>query len=159
MERRVVSACALALLSCTHRPPAAPAAPPLGAPPATASDYWAMWEAMYRAFLQRQLTDPVLAALNWSAIQARADGTAHPALELLAGQMRQWLEDRPEVSRVYSLLTMQLGSDAMVAVKAEMVPAGGEEALVNAINRVESDFRSKFPITAWLFFEPDHADD
>ena len=63
-----------------------------GAPPATASDYWAMWEAMYRAFLQRQLTDPVLAALNWSAIQARADGTAHPALELLAGQMRQWLE-------------------------------------------------------------------
>ena len=62
------------------------------APPATASDYWAMWEAMYRAFLQRQLTDPVLAALNWSAIQARADGTAHPALELLAGQMRQWLE-------------------------------------------------------------------
>ena len=63
-----------------------------GALPATAPDYWAMWEAMYRAFLQRQLSDPVLAALNWSAIQARADGTAHPALELLAGQMRQWLE-------------------------------------------------------------------
>ena len=63
-----------------------------GALPATAPDYWAMWEAMYRAFLQRQLSDPVLAALNWSAIQARADGTAHPALELLAGQVRQWLE-------------------------------------------------------------------
>lgn len=63
-----------------------------GALPVTASDYWAMWEEIYCAFLRRQLADPVLAALNWSAIQARSEGNAHPALEILAGQMRQWLE-------------------------------------------------------------------
>ncbi len=62
-----------------------------GAIPATPAEYWEMWEAIYVAFLRRQLADPVLAALNWSAIQARADGTAHPALEGLARQMRQWL--------------------------------------------------------------------
>jgi len=59
--------------------------------PGTPAEYWAMWQGMYVGFLRRQLADPVLAALNWSAIQARADGTAHPALEVLASQMRQWL--------------------------------------------------------------------
>lgn len=62
-----------------------------GAIPTTPGQYWQMWQVIYVAFLRRQLADPVLAALNWSAIQARADGTAHPALEVLAGQMRQWL--------------------------------------------------------------------
>jgi len=62
-----------------------------GAIPTTPGAYWEMWQAIYIAFLRRQLADPVLAALNWSAIQARADGTNHPALEVLAGQMGQWL--------------------------------------------------------------------
>lgn len=59
--------------------------------PTSTGDYWTMWETMYGAFLRRQLADPVLAALNWSAIQSRADGKAHPALDVLAEQMRQWL--------------------------------------------------------------------
>ena len=72
--------------------------------------------------------------------------------------MRRFLNERPEIETVYNLLTMQLGSDAMVAVKAEMAPAESAEALVANINTVESEFRDAFPITAWLFFEPDHHD-
>ncbi len=87
--------------------------------------------------------------------------------ELLIGQgveihisdsMRKFLLARPEVDILYNLLTLQMGPDAMVAVKAKMHPTGSEEELLNAINRVERDFRQAFPMTMWLFFEPDNRD-
>ena len=74
-------------------------------------------------------------------------------------KMREFLLARPEVDRVYNLLTMQLGPDAMVAVKARMAPTGSEAGMIDAINRVEALFKETFPVTAWLFFEPDHSDD
>lgn len=87
--------------------------------------------------------------------------------ELLIGQsveprelaeMEAFLRERPEVSELFSLLTMQFGPDAMVAVKARMVRTGSEVELVNAINAVERAFRQRFRQTAWLFFEPDVED-
>ncbi len=74
-------------------------------------------------------------------------------------QMKTFLQERPEVDHLYNLLTLQMGPDAMVAIKARMHPAGSEEKLVNAINRVERDFRVAFPIATWLFFEPDNKDE
>ena len=73
-------------------------------------------------------------------------------------RMRQHLEARPEVDTVYNLLTQQLGSDVMVAVKAKMRPAASAAALIAAVNAVERDFRSAFPQVHFLFFEPDLAD-
>jgi len=73
-------------------------------------------------------------------------------------EMREFFDERPEIEEVFSLLTMQFGPDAMVAIKARMVPTGSEQGLINTINKVESDFRSRFEITSWLFFEPDVED-
>jgi cation diffusion facilitator family transporter len=73
-------------------------------------------------------------------------------------QMRAFLGARPEISEVFNLLTMQFGPDAMVAVKARMVPTGSERDMIAAINTVERDFRTRFPSTSWLFFEPDVED-
>ena len=73
-------------------------------------------------------------------------------------QMKAFLAERSEIAQVYNLLTMQFGPDAMVAVKARMVPTGSENGMIKAINRVESEFRAAFPMTAWLFFEPDTKD-
>jgi cation diffusion facilitator family transporter len=74
-------------------------------------------------------------------------------------KMRTFLQNRPEIDELYNLLTMQMGHDAMVAVKARMAVTGTEKGMLKAINAVERDFRIEFPVTAWLFFEPDHADD
>jgi len=74
-------------------------------------------------------------------------------------KMRQFLQGRPEIEQLYNLLTMQLGHDAMVAVKAKMTITGSETGMIDAINRVEADFKKTFPVTTWLFFEPDHTDD
>jgi cation diffusion facilitator family transporter len=72
--------------------------------------------------------------------------------------MEAFLRARPEIRELFNLLTMQFGPDAMVAVKARMAPTGSERELVGAINTVERAFRERFPMTAWLFFEPDIDD-
>ncbi len=68
------------------------------------------------------------------------------------------LNDQPEVDTVLNLLTLQLGEDVMVAVKARMAPAGSEQQMVANINRCEQVLKSAFPQVQWLFFEPDCAD-
>jgi len=73
--------------------------------------------------------------------------------------MRTYLKARPEIDELYRVLTMQMGHDAMVAVKARMAATGTEAGLVAAINRIEKDFKREFPRVAWLFFEPDVTDD
>lgn len=73
--------------------------------------------------------------------------------------MRKFLEKRPEIDTLYNVLTLQLGHDAMVAVKARMVRTGRERDMVAAINRIETDFKAEFPVVAWLFFEPDSTDE
>ena len=77
----------------------------------------------------------------------------------ISDNMREFLKNRPEVAHLYNLLTLQMGADAMVAVKAKMHITGSEIELVNAINLVESDFRQAFPMVKWLFFEPDNRDE
>lgn len=73
--------------------------------------------------------------------------------------MREFLDSRPEIDEVFNLLTLQMGDDVMVAVKARMVTSGSEAGLISAVNRVEADFRKAFTQVAWLFFEPDTTDE
>ncbi len=72
--------------------------------------------------------------------------------------MRAHLEAQTQVVEVYSLITQQLGSEVMVAVKARMQPVGSDVALIEAINAVELGLRAVFPQVRWVFFEPDLAD-
>jgi divalent metal cation (Fe/Co/Zn/Cd) transporter len=76
----------------------------------------------------------------------------------ILAEMREFLEGRPEIEKLFNLLTMQFGPDAMVAVKAQMAPTGSEEDLIAVINKVEREFRTRFQMTSWIFFEPDVED-
>lgn len=69
-------------------------------------------------------------------------------------EMRKFLEARPEISKVISLITLQLGEKAMVSVQAQLTD-DSMSTLVDAINAVERDFKAAFPETQWSFFEPD----
>jgi cation diffusion facilitator family transporter len=73
-------------------------------------------------------------------------------------EMIAFLEADPSVERVFELLTLHMGPDVMVAVKACMREHPGQAALVDAINRVEVSFKSRFPEVHWIFFEPDVRD-
>jgi cation diffusion facilitator family transporter len=69
-----------------------------------------------------------------------------------------YFNERPEVKCVFSLITLQMGNDIMVAVQAEMdFDLCGHE-LIAQINSVELELRRQFPQVRWLFFEPDDSD-
>lgn len=77
---------------------------------------------------------------------------------VLKEEMLALLHARPEIHSVYNLLTLQMGEDVMVAVKARMRPAGSEERLLENINACEAALREAYPQVLWLFFEPDNRD-
>jgi divalent metal cation (Fe/Co/Zn/Cd) transporter len=69
-----------------------------------------------------------------------------------------FLQNRPEVAQVLNLLTLQMGPDVMVSIKARMEPAASDRALIEAINTVERAMKMQFPDIRWSFFEPDLTD-
>ena len=80
--------------------------------------------------------------------------SAEPETE---ARIRQFIERQGGVEKVYRLITLQLGTSMMVAVKARIEAASSAE-LVGHINRAEAALRGEFPEIQWLFFEPDIAD-
>lgn len=69
-----------------------------------------------------------------------------------------FLESRPEIAQVLNLITLQMGPDVMVAVKAQMTHTADNPTLIEAINTVERDMKTAFGDVRWSFFEPDNAD-
>ncbi len=72
--------------------------------------------------------------------------------------MLKFLGAREEIKQVYNLLTLQMGPDVMVAIKAEMSRYLAPRDMIEDINRVEQAFRAEFPDVRWCFFEPDSRD-
>jgi cation diffusion facilitator family transporter len=73
-------------------------------------------------------------------------------------ELMAFLKNRPEVAEVLNLITLQMGPDVMVAVKARMVPVTSDRKLIDAINVVEAAMKAEFGDVRWSFFEPDIAD-
>ncbi|MGB3212062.1 MAG: cation diffusion facilitator family transporter [Desulforhopalus sp.] len=72
--------------------------------------------------------------------------------------MSAFINKQEGVQDVYHLISLQLGSDVMVAVKAMMREFPGQTAMIQAINRCELRFKKAFPQVIWSFFEPDIRD-
>ncbi len=72
--------------------------------------------------------------------------------------LREFLSKRTEVSEIFSLITLQLGTELMVSAKVQMNEMGTAAALIEDINRVEAAIRTSFPQVRWIFFEPDVKD-
>ena len=70
-------------------------------------------------------------------------------------EMLAFLEGRPEVVRIINLLTLQLGTDALVSVHAQMRESDDAQVLAAQIDNVERDLKAAFPEVRFSFFEPD----
>lgn len=92
------------------------------------------------------------------AVEVKALLIGQSAEPELKAAINAFLEQRPEIARLFNVITMQLGPDVMVAIKAEMRGDLGARELVGAINAIEGDLKAKFPEIRWSFFEPDVAD-
>jgi len=72
--------------------------------------------------------------------------------------IRAFIQARPEIKQIFSLITLQLGNDIMVAVQAEMADSDVSTAqTLLYINAIEADMRAAFPDVRWSFFEPDDS--
>jgi len=69
-----------------------------------------------------------------------------------------FLEEQEEIQHVFNLITLQLGNDVMVAIKAEMQEYQNQREMIEAINRCEQRLKESFPQVIWSFFEPDLRD-
>jgi cation diffusion facilitator family transporter len=80
----------------------------------------------------------------------------------IAPEVRQdiidFLEAQPEVKSVLNLITLQLGEQIMVAVKAKMENAETVDELIQNINRCEAALKKHNPAIQYSFFEPDVAE-
>lgn len=73
-------------------------------------------------------------------------------------EMLGFFKAEAAVDQVFNLLSLQLGADVMVAVKAKMAAYQSPREMLDAINQCEQRFKQRFPQVLWLFFEPDHQD-
>src|SRR5690606_33375859 len=73
-------------------------------------------------------------------------------------RLRELIAAQPEVAEVYNVITLQLGEDELLAIKARLHECQSTAATVDAINRVEKMVRAAFPSVRWCFFEPDNDD-
>jgi cation diffusion facilitator family transporter len=73
-------------------------------------------------------------------------------------EIKALLESRPEIEKVFKLITIQLGAQIMVAVKAKMSKVETPDQLIENINNCESELRKKNADIQWIFFEPDVKD-
>ncbi len=83
--------------------------------------------------------------------------------ESMVPHQRQALEDflrrRPEIKKLFHVITLQMGDQVMVAVKAQMQDEFKDAvSLIQAINQVEREMKTTFPEIRWSFFEPDITD-
>jgi cation diffusion facilitator family transporter len=72
-------------------------------------------------------------------------------------RMHHFIEQREGVEQVFRVLTLQLGTSLMVAVKAKIKAVSAAE-LISRTNELEAAMRIEFPEIQWLFFEPDVTD-
>ncbi len=70
-------------------------------------------------------------------------------------EIRRFLEGRPEIAHVISLITLQLGNEALVSVQARMREDGEVDTMLRQITSVERGLKAEFPEVRWSFFEPE----
>src|SRR5688572_16170036 len=91
------------------------------------------------------------------AIEVKAMLFGQSAEPEVGTAINEVFDERAKIARVYSLITLQLSNDIMVAVKMQL-QRSATISLKETINTVEREFKRRFPQVKWSFVEPDIAD-
>lgn len=98
----------------------------------------------------------IVAILLWRETQSLLIGES--AENNTKRAMTVFLNDHPLVSRLFNLVTLQIGRDVMVSAKVEMDERESVPTLLSNINTVEAEFKQHFPEVRHLALEPDYQD-
>lgn len=78
--------------------------------------------------------------------------------EAVEENIRKVVTGHEGVEKLLNLITLQMGPQIVVAVKALMKPTGSETTLCENINAIEKEIRAACPQVMVVFFEPDLAE-
>ena len=81
--------------------------------------------------------------------------SADPDIE---ASVEAFIQDYPNIDKLFNLITMQLGPQFMLAAKIKLNNQISMEEGVRQINALEANIREKFPEVQWVFIEPDIKD-
>lgn len=70
-------------------------------------------------------------------------------------EINSFLINRPEIEEILNVITLQMGVDIMISIKAKMKKVNSAEELVQNINVCETELHKINPNIKWIFFEPD----
>lgn len=73
----------------------------------------------------------------------------------LEQEMATFLQKRDEINALLGIITLQMGTDVMVAIKARMKHYDSATDMIAATNACEKAFKAAYPQVKWVFFEPD----
>jgi cation diffusion facilitator family transporter len=69
--------------------------------------------------------------------------------------VRAWLEARPEIDHIVSLVVLRWSESFVIAVQARLVAHRDADELVRTIDSIEVALQAAFPRARWIFFEPE----
>ena len=70
--------------------------------------------------------------------------------------LERFIRQQPEIKQVHKIITIQFGSDVMVALKAQLIDSAQTQGeIIAMINGAETQIKSAFPAVKWIFFELD----
>lgn len=113
-----------------------------------------LWDAIGTLFIGALL---IVVAI-FISVEVKAMLIGQSVDPLVAQNMRAFFDEREEVEMVYNMVTLQLGNDVMVSIKAKLRGEMSGAELVARINAIEVDFKRRFPEVRFSFFEPDLTD-
>jgi cation diffusion facilitator family transporter len=119
---------------------------------------WITGNVMYDALGSMAIGVLLVVVAVMVGVEVKALLVGQGVEEPVRREMITFIEAHPSVDKVLQLLTLHMGGDVMVAVKARMGEHDTQAALVDAINKVEVAFKERFPESVWIFFEPDVQD-
>ena len=92
------------------------------------------------------------------AVEIKSLIVGESADESLRKQIQSIILENDNVNKIFSMRTLQLGIDIMLAVKVHMQKNISAKELILSINATEKQLKQEIPEIRWIFFEPDLTD-